>query len=236
MYKDDRKRIVFLYTWLLSIFLLTPFLLLIIIQGNMYGSRVSLLSEVINQEVIVTDNQIIDGLLISSEPFETTFDYFLITNEATVSSFFMVVYFNESTLELQIAGNTFYSKTYEALDLINLNLMDESSASYLVVAISKLINESTLITFTDVTAQWFAIIIDFLAVTLILTWMMTIGLKRGMYTFSERFKVGIYLSSIYVIMQFILITFQLGNLSFLSAFVTYVWYFRAYQPIRMRGR
>lgn len=236
MYKDDRKRIVFLYTLLLSLFLLVPFLLLVWIQGNMYGSRVNDLSDAIRSDVISTDNLIEEGVFISNESFETSFDYFIITNQPVISSFYMVIYFNETTLELQIAGNVIRSISYQTLNLENLNFKDENSASFLVILISNLINETNLITMTDISAQWFAIVIDFLAVTLILTWMMTIGLKRGIYTFSERFKVGIYLSSIYVLMQFILITFQVGNLSFFSALITYIWYFRAYQPIRMKGR
>lgn len=229
-YKDDRKRVVFLYSFILVLISMIPFLILEWTQGSYDSLMMMRMGDAIEMDIMSKDNEIIDGILISNETFATTVDFNILTNQQDVNSFLMVIYFGDTHLELKLGQETIESVAYrEVLPDFDFNDASLGNVSHLLNVIQTFLNESTWVTVIMLGSILMSQILDYLVVTFLLVLLMQMNRTQSSLSFKEKYKVGLYMSTPYMLVNLILILFGLGSLTFISLFIGYVYYIWAYR-------
>ena len=160
-YKDDRKRIVFLYSLIMICLSMVPYIILETTQGSFDASMMVMIEDAFQQDVMQKDNQIINGVLVANEPFETMVDFNVFTNDPTVNTFYLVIFFDETHIQLKIGDEIIEEVSYQTV-LPNFDFMDYSleNTSQLMSEIASFLNESVFVSVLMLGSIFFSLTLD----------------------------------------------------------------------------
>ena len=229
-YKDDRKRIVFLYSLIMICLSMVPYIILEATQGNFDASMMVAIEDAFQQDVMQKDNQIIDGVLLTNEPFETMVDFNVFTNDITVNTFYLVIFFDETHLQLKLGDEIIEEVSYQTV-LPNFDFMDYSleNTSQLMSVIASFLNESAFVSVLMLGSIFFSLTLDYLMITFLLVLLMQMNRQANPLPFKTKYKLGLYMSTPYMLTSLILVLFGFGQLSYISLLVAYIYYMWAYR-------
>lgn len=232
-YKDDRKRIVFLYTFVLILLSMIPYVILEITQGSFDSYMMMTVEDAFQADVMQKDNAIVNGLFIDEEPFNTTVDFNVFTNDPTFNTFYLVIFFSETHLQLKI-GNEIVEQVSYLEVLPNFDFKDDSleNTSVLMSVLKTFLNDSSFVTTLMLGSVFFSLTLDYLMITFLLVLLIQMNRQVSTLPFKTKYKLGLYMSTPYMLSSLILVLFGLGQLTFISLFIAYIYYMWAY---RMTG-
>jgi hypothetical protein len=229
-YKDDRKRIVFLYTIFVLVFAMIPYVIIEITQGTFDAQMTLAVKEAFQADVMQKNNEIVNGQLISEEPFDTVVDFNVFTNDPTINTFYLVIFFSETHLQIKLGNEVVEEVSYMNV-LPNFDFRDDSieNTSLLMTTIKNFINDSTFVSVLMLGSVFFSLTLDYLIVTFLLVLLMQMNRQVSPLSFKTKYKIGLYMSTPYIFSTLILVLFGLGNFTFISLFIGYAYYVWAYR-------
>lgn len=229
-YKDDRKRIVFLYVLILLIISMIPHLILQVTQGTFDHYEMITVEQSFQTDVMNKDNIINNGVMYSNETFDTMLNFFVFTNDDTIETFYMVVFFGETHIQLKLGDDVIEEVSY--MDVLpQYDFSDDTleNASVLMRVIQTFLNNSAVVTGLTLTSIALSFILDYVMITFFLVFIMQMNRQVQNIPFKTRFKLGFYMSTPYMLTSLILVLFGFGQLTFVSLFIAYIYYVWAYR-------
>ncbi len=234
--KDSWKRVI-AYIFLLPLILIIPLLLTRLVDPSMSLTRYDEMTKVIEEEFRTENASIVDGVLSYETPINATFSdlFTLYIGDQDLSRRTFNFVFEEDGLTFYIAEYEIEHVTYETLNLLNhdFGATDSESLRTINIALKVYIEEQSYIAFVDFSVRYIYDLMDYLFITLLMTFMMLLFTNRVQFPFKLRFKLSVYLSTIWIISEFTLALFHLEQLEVISMLLVYVYHILAYRSFKV---
>ncbi len=230
-YINDSKGVVFLYTLIITLLTFLPNILLLNIQGVIDDVGYQDFYENIQTEMFSKNNRIQDGRLTLEEDVDFTYDIFRISNSDALSYHIQIVLM-ESGMSMQISTQEIAFISYDpALD-VDFNDASIQSVSIFTRYIESFIESVDFMTILYGFSMYISLVIDYILITLFLTLLMSFSIFKTSLHFKKRFKLGLYISTVYVVFNMMTILFQFELLQFFSLLITYFYYVNFYKQFK----
>ena len=179
---------------------------------------------------------ITDGTLTYESIDKVSLDYYEIYlgNQTLAPNKFNFV-FEEKHLAVYMTGVEVDRLSYASLNLdeFDFSSTEAENLTRLSVAIKIMYERQDLIFVAENLANYFLVIADYLFIALLMAVLMSMFVNKIPMPFSARFKLSIYLSTIYAMVQLILVLFNASYLSILGMFAVYIYHTWAYRHIKI---
>ncbi len=234
--KDSWGRII-LYVLLLPIILIIPMLITTFVDPNMSITRYALLTQAIEEDFRIENAAITDGVLTyqtaTSASFETIFSIYLGNQNLNSKSFNFV--FEQNDLVLYIADVEMDRESYVDLNLLNhdFSSTDPDNLRSVNLALKSFIERQPMVITTDIIINYTFALFDYLFVTLLMSLMMLIFVTKVQFPYLMRFKLSVYLTTVWMVSELILSLFNVQYLDFVSVLLVYIYHVIAYRSIRV---
>jgi hypothetical protein len=208
----------------------------------MTSSRYALIVDTIQSDFRTSEATIVDGVFTTNASINAKFEYFnLIIGDHNFDSSPVNLFFGENDLVMYILNVEFNRKTYEELNLLNhdFSSIDINEIKELSFAIRLFFEGQSVISTMDVLFTYSTGLFDYVFYILLLGLLGTLFIQRAPIPFKFRLKLSIYLTSVYVVIEFVLALFNatyLGFISFLVAYIYHMWAYRSMQIIEVGGK
>jgi len=230
-YINDSKGVVFLYTLVITLLTFLPNVLLLNIQGVIDDARYQDFYENIQTEMFSKNNRIQDGRLTLEEDVDFTYDIFRISNSDALSYHIQIVLM-ESGMSMQISTQEIAFISYDPAFDVDFNDASIQSVSIFTRYIESFIESVDFMTILYGFSMYISLVIDYILITLFLTLLMSFSIFKTSLHFKKRFKLGLYISTVYVVFNMITILFQFELLQFFSLLITYFYYVNFYKQFK----
>ena len=230
-YINDSKGVVFLYTLIITLLTFLPNVLLLNIQGVIDDARYQDFYDNVQTKMFSKNNRIQDGRLTLEEDVDFTYDIFRISN-SDVLSYHIQIVLMESGMSMQISTQEIAFISYDpALD-VDFNDVSIQSVSIFTRYIESFIESVDFMTILYGFSMYISLVIDYILITLFLTLLMSFSIFKTSLHFKKRFKLGLYISTVYVVFNMMTILFQFELLQFFSLLITYFYYVNFYKQFK----
>ena len=237
-YLNDSRGVVFLYMMVLSLIVFLPSLLIYQLQGVITNNQYSVLYEDVENEMFLKDNVLENGIFILNDPVDFTHEVFRVSNQ-TILSYHIQITLLENGMSMHFSNQEIAFLSYDDAITVDFNDSSIQNVSLFTRYLENFIETSPMISFIYIFSIFLSNIFDYLLVTLFLTLLMSFSLYKSQMPFKQKFKIGLYLSSIYLIFNMITILFNIQFLQFFSLLITYFYYVSFYKALKrgtMRGQ
>lgn len=234
--KDTWKKLI-LYLFLLPLILVLPSIAKTIIQPGMSVSQYNALTDIVKSDFDLTGSTITNGIFSTTLSETASFDYFqLTTTTSSLSPYSMTFYLDDDALVLYVGEMAYRSMSYEQLGLENYTFTvdDNAALSVFTTAIKTLYNSQSLTTFIQLFAEYFVAFADYLMIIVLLAMVSYFMIPNQPFSYKLRFKLSIYLTTIYMFSQLVLTLFDAQELNIISIMIAYfyhVWFYRSIKII-----
>jgi hypothetical protein len=239
--KDSWWRVI-LYLLLVPILLTIPLIVRSFVTDEMTSNRYALIVDTISSDFRSNDAQIIDGVFTSTSKVTAKFEYFnFIIGDADYDPSSVNIVFGESDLIMYISSVEIDRRSYEDLNLSNhdFSSIDINEIKELAFSIRLFFEGQSVISMMDVLLTYFTGLFDYIFYVLLLGLLGTLFIQRAPIPFKFRLKLSIYLTTVFVVIEFILALFyatNLGFISFLTAYIYHMWAYRSMKVIEIGGQ
>jgi len=234
--KDSWKRII-LYVLLLPVILLIPALITTFVDPSMNLYRYELLTEAIEADLRLDNAEIVDGVLTYETTASASFDtiFFIYVGEQTLNRNSFNFVFEQNDLVLYIANQEADRESYANLNLLNhdFSSTDPDNLRSINLALKSFIEEQPTVISVDLMANYSFNLMDYLFVTFLMSLMMLVFVTKIKMPFTLRFKLSVYLSTVWVASELILSLFHAESLEFISILLVYIYHIIAYRSIKV---
>ena len=237
-YLNDSRGVVFLYMMALSLIVFLPSLLIYQLQGVITNNQYAVLYEDVQNGMFLKDNVLENGVFILNEPVDFTYEVFRVSNQ-TIFSYHIQITLLETGMSMHISNQEIAFLSYDDALTVDFNDLSIQNVSLFTRYLENFIEASPMISFIYIFSMFLSNIFDYLFVTLFLTLLMSFSLYKSQMPFKQKFKIGLYLSSIYLVFNMITILFNIQFLQFFSLLITYFYYVSFYKALKggtMRGQ
>lgn len=237
-YLNDSRGVVFLYMMVVSLFVFLPSLLIYQIQGVITNNQYAVLYEDVQNEMFLKDNVLENGIFILNDPVDFTHEVFRVSNQ-TILSYHIQITLLENGMSMYFSNQEIAFLSYDDAIMVDFNDPTIQNVSLFTRYLENFIETSPMISFIYIFSMFLSNIFDYLFVTLFLTLLMSFSLYKSQMPFKQKFKIGLYLSSNYLIFNMITILFNIQFLQFFSLLITYFYYVSFYKALKrgtMRGQ
>jgi len=236
-FMKDRWSRVILYLFLMPLFFVIPALIQSLVNPGMRLDRYEMLVTAIQSDFTMSDTMIQEGVLTTSTVSKTAvFEYFQLTllEPAMVQDHIQFV-FLEQDLAIYIADIEITRTDYDDIGLSNFDFSIQSSANARTLAssIKTFYDATDLFNTAEMFLAYFGGLIDYLFYALLMAFFMMLFTRQLPIPFTMRFKLSIYLSTIFVVVELLAILFHSGVISLFTIPVLYAWHFWAYRSIKI---
>lgn len=224
-----------LYFLLIPMLLMIPIWLSVTINPGMSIDRYEGLVDAIKRDFVLEGTWIENGRLVNPQDATTSFDYFTVgMGDIESSNQQILFYFAETELTLKVANITFDGITYDSLNLSDYDFGDDSNINIrrLAGAIKQYYDAVEVFDTSEIFIVYLSAMIDYALLVLLMAFLMIFISRDVPFTFSQRVKLSVYLSTIWIFMQLIIILFDETILDFLAVGVLYFYHFWAYRSIK----
>lgn len=148
-----------------------------------------------------------------------------------------IVFANEG-IKVVIAGQVINEATYFSLGIndIDFTKMTRSENRFIAFQINELLRDIPIVFAIDLVGQYMVVLIDYLFIALMLALMSSLFFLNVKIPFADRFKLSLYLTTMYVLSQFFLTLIGYEQLSFISIIIVYIYHVWTYRSIRLVPR
>jgi len=233
--KDSWGKVI-LYLLFIPLFLMIPSWLKGIANPGMTLSRYELMVQSITQGIILEDTKITEGVLETSEEAKTVFEYFQInigTYTPTQDKIHFV--FLPQDLAIYVSDIEIQRTSYQSIGLENYDFSDRSQENIRMLAtgIKAFYNQTSLFETAEAFVAYASGLFDLLFYALLMSFFVMMFTRHLPLPFGMRFKLSIYLSTIYVVVELVAVLFNSPGISYLVIPLLYVWHFWAYRSIKI---
>jgi hypothetical protein len=235
-YMKDSWSKVLRHLFLMPLIILLPLVLQYTVNQGMSPERFLRLQSALVNEFSEKEAMINEGVLIEEQSIIAYFDYFAIimgNNEPQLSH--IAIVFEDEHLAMYIYKTELTRMTYEHLNIGNFDFETATQADFtkLSSSIQSLIESQSVMLFIDSNLIYMTTLVDYTLIVLLMSLLMMIFVMNTPLTFKYRFKISVYLATVYLVVELILILFNLRELSFLSIFITYIYHLWAYRSMKI---
>jgi len=123
--------------------------------------------------------------------------------------------------------------SYQSLDLetYDFGSTEESEITRLSVALKTVYERQSMLLYAETMALYLFTVLDYLFVALLMAVLMAMFVQRVPMAFSMRLKLSLYLTTIYAVVQLILVLFNASYLNLLGMMGAYIYHSLAYRSI-----
>jgi hypothetical protein len=233
--KDTWGKVI-LYLFFVPLFLVLPVILYASIDSSMKLSRYELMVKALEENFIVDDTVIVDGVLSYVEPVSARFDHFSLyigtqSHERATINFI----FEEQHLVMYMSNVEFNRMTYQQIQLENHDFSDDSPVNIrnLAASIRLFYEHQPEILYTDILLTYLFGLFDYLFYALLMGFMMLLFIPRIQLPFKFRFKLSVYLTTIWIFFQLITALFGIQEINSLGIIVLYIYHIWAYRSMKV---
>lgn len=234
--KDSWKRVI-AYIFLLPLILIVPMLITRLVDPSMSLARYEAMTMMVKEEFRTENASIIDGVLTYETPIHATFSdlFTLYIGDQELSNRTFNFVFEEDGLTFYIADYKIDYVSYTELNLLNhdFNSIDTENLRTINIALKVYIEQQSYISFVDMSVRYIYGLMDYLFITLLMTFMMLLFINRVRFPFKLRFKLSVYLSTVWIISEFALALFHLEQFEIISMLLVYVYHILAYRTFKV---
>jgi hypothetical protein len=224
------------HLFLLPLLLLLPLVLQYTVNQGMSPERFLRLQGAMINEFSEQEAVIHEGVLKEEQTVTAYFDYFAIMmGESTPQISNVSIVFKDDHLVMYIYQAELTRMSYQSLDIEQFDFKTATQADFtrLSSAIQTLIESQSVMLFIDLNLVYMTTLVDYTLIVLLMSLLMMIFVMNTPLTFKYRFKISVYLATVYLVVELILILFNARALSFLSIFVTYIYHLWAYRSMKI---
>ncbi len=224
------------HLFFVPLLLLLPLILTAVIRPGMDPERYQSMKAAVTKDIIGIDARIDSGVLNDPEPANADFAYYTIyVGEQEQSFSSLAVVFEDENLVLMANRIVIESASYEELGLLDFDFEDPTDAeiSRLTLSIKSFLDDVGLLLFVDLNYTYIIGLIDYVLMTLFMTLVMMLFIYHVELPFKHRFKLAVYLTTVYVVVELLLVLFDLSVIGFISILVTYIYHVWAYRSIHV---
>ena len=214
-----------------------PMFITILVDSNMSIDRYETMTQAIKEDFRVENASIVDGVLAYETPAKATFSdlFTLYLGDQELDNRTFNFVFEENRMIFYIAEIQIDQVSYSELNLLNhdFNSTDAEELRTINLALKTYIEQQSYITFVDFTVQYIFGLMDYLFIVLLMSLMMFIFVARVQIPYKLRFKLSVYLSTIWIFSEFTLSLFHMEELEFISMIFVYVYHILAYRTFKV---
>ena len=233
--KDSWFKVIF-YVLFITFLVVIPAFIKIAIDPTMDYQRYQNMQNKLKTDFVIENAHIVDGVLTYESVKKINFEFYEVyLGTQNLASNKVNFVFEESHLVVYVTGIEM-----DRLDYVRLNLeefdfssTDGADLTRLSVALKTMYERQDFLFVAEVFAQYFIIIADYIFVALLMAVLMAVFVNRIPMPFSMRFKLSIYLSSIYAAIQLILVLFGASYLNIFGMMAVYFYHVWAYRTIKI---
>jgi len=233
--KDSWGRTI-LYILLLPLFLIIPALITAIATDEMPIERYTMMVQAIETDFRLDNALITDGVLTYEAAGNMTFDYFsFYIGEQERSMQTINFVFEETELVMFVSNVELDRQSYVDLGLMNhdFSLLDSDSIRELATTMKIFMEQQSIISYMDVSLNYSIGLLDYLFITILMSLLMVFFSQRVQLPIQLRFKLSVYLSTIWIFSELVLKLFNFENLGFISIFVVYFYHLYTYRSMNI---
>lgn len=231
--KDSWFKVIF-YVIFVTFLIVIPSFIKIAVNPNMDYLMYEDMKETLEKEFIIDHAQIIDGTLTYESYQVVDVDYFKIyLGNQNLNPNSINFVFEETSIAVYVMDIELDRVSYQTLNLESYDFgsTEPSEITRLSVALKQVYEEQTMLLYAEVFAYYLFTLIDYVLVALFLAVIMTMFVKRVPMAFSMRLKLSLYLTTIYAVIQLILVLFNASYLNILGMIAAYIYHNLAYRSI-----
>jgi len=214
-----------------------PLILTRLVDHSMSLERYDAMVQVIEDDFRSQNATIVDGILSYETPINASvlglFTFYLGDQDLSNRTFNFV--FEENGLTFYVARYRIEKVSYADLNLLNhdFSSTDSEALRTLSLALKLYIEEQSYIAFADISAEYIYGLLDYVFIALLMTFVMLMFINHVQFPFKFRFKLSVYLSSIWIVSELILSLFHLEQLEIISMLLVYVYHILAYRSFKV---
>jgi len=233
----DRWSSIILYILILPIFMVLPSIVSLINQPAMSADLYQELYEVMSSDFRFDDVTLENYTLNYTEIKHANVGVFDLSIGAYEDPLVANYVFKTEGISVYYLGQELNYYSYESLSLETYDFTStESSNLHMIsILIKNIYQQQTVIIVSDLILQYFVYVLDFLIVILIMSVLSRLLAPATLINipFSLRFKMSVYLSTIYILSNFVLVLLGYYALNFISMILVYVYHLWAYRSIKV---
>ena len=236
--KDSWGRVI-LYLLFVPLFLMIPSWLKGLVNPGMTLSRYELMVSAISKDIQLNETSITEGILQTSEEAEASFEYFQINiGSYTPTKDKIHFVFLPQDIALYVADIEIQRTSYQSIGLENYDFSDHTAQNVRLLAtgIKTFYNQTSLFQTAEAFLAYFSGLFDLLFYALLMSFFVMMFTRHLPIPFPLRFKLSVYLSSIYVVVELVSLLFNSPAISYLVIPLLYVWHYWAYRSIKIVDR
>lgn len=233
--RDSWFKVIF-YVIFVTFLMITPTLIKTVVNPTMDINRYKEMQSNMKSDFIVENAQITEGVLTFEAFGSFSFDYFNVyLGNSNLSNNSINFVFEEKDLVIYVVDIEIDRQSYTSINLDNYDFSstDDQDIVKLSVALKKMYEAQSFIWMTEILATYFLTLFDYILISLLMTVLMVFFIKRIPMPFRLRLKLSFYLTTVYGVMQLILILFNATYLSFLALFAVYIYNVWTYKSIKI---
>jgi hypothetical protein len=190
----------------------------------------------IKSDFIVENAQIVDGTLTYEAPGSFSFAYFNVyLGDNTQSNNSVNFVFEENDLVIYVVDIEIDRQNYQNLNMDNYDFSstDNQDITRLSVAIKQMYEAQSFIMTAEIFATYFLTLFDYIFIALLMAVLMVFFINRIPMAFSLRLKLSMYLTTVYGVIQLILVLFDVAYLNFIALIAVYIYHVWTYRSIKI---
>lgn len=233
--RDSWFKVIF-YVIFVTFLIVVPTIIKSTINPTMDLQRYQNMQSTLKSDFIIENAQIIDGTLSYEGSGSFSFDYFNVYlggNEFSNNSVNFV--FEENDLAIYVVDIEIDRQSYESLNLedYDFSSTDDQDITKLSVALKQMYEQQSFIMTAEIFATYFLTLFDYVFIALLMALLMVFFINKIPMPFSLRFKLSLYLTTVYGVMQLILVLFSATYLNFISLIAVYIYHVWTYRSIKI---
>jgi hypothetical protein len=221
------------------LFLLLPLMLSAFAAPGMPQNRYERMINAIEASFRTEGAVIENGRLTSTAAMTASFDHFLLVMgdpPETLSQ--ILIIFDETEVKVVMSNVVIESQRYEDMGLSSHDFSDMTPdvVRTLALSVRTLIESMPVLTALDWMIVYMAGLIDFILMVMFMAIVLMLFTGSTPFLFKVRVKLSVYLTTIYIFSQMILILFGFTGLETISVLIVYVWHVWAYRSFSRLGK
>jgi uncharacterized protein DUF1189 len=233
--KDSWFKVIF-YVFFVSFLVVIPTIIKSTINPTMDMIRYQDMQNSLKSDFIIENAQIVDGTLTYEAPGSFSFAYFNVylgDNELSNNSVNFV--FEENDLVIYVVDIEIDRQNYQSLNMDNYDFSstDNQDVTRLSVAIKQMYEAQSFIMTAEIFATYFLTFFDYIFIALLMAVLMVFFINRIPMAFSLRLKLSLYLTTVYGVIQLILVLFDVSYLNFIALITVYIYHVWTYRSIKI---
>ena len=232
--KDSWGRAI-LYLFFIPLLLVIPLLIQSSVRPGMSISRYNVIVQEIQKDFTAQNTSIQNGTLTYETNLNIKIDYFFIhLGDPETGKSQIVIKLESEDIVLYMNNTEFGRSSYDEINLMNHDFSDNSleNSRKLANSIKLFYNEQDIFMLGDMILVYRDGLYNYTFYVFLMAIMMSLFVPQIQIPYTRRFKLSIYLSTILIFVQFVLMLFGLSQFEFIGVFALYFYHFWAYRSMK----